>query len=76
MMTATVRLDDALTDKLNTLSNTLHKKKSDIIRDAILFYAKNIESDKKNRLLKAVEKVKHLDKKVHENMEGTLLDGI
>ena len=75
-MTATVRLDDALTDKLNTLSNTLHKKKSDIIRDAILFYAKNIESDKKNRLLKAVEKVKHLDKKVHENMEGTLLDGI
>ncbi len=76
MMTATVRLDDALTDKLNTLSNTLHKKKSDIIRDAILFYAKNIESDKKNRLLKAVEKVKHLDKKVHEDMEGTLLDGI
>ncbi len=75
-MTATVRLDDALTDKLNTLSNTLHKKKSDIIRDAILFYAKNIESDKKNRLLKAVEKVKHLDKKVHEDMEGTLLDGI
>ena len=75
-MTATVRLDDALTDKLNTLSNTLHKKKSDIIKDAILFYAKNIESDKKNRLLKAVEKVKHLDKKVHEDMEGTLLDGI
>ncbi len=75
-MTATVRLDDALTDKLNTLSLSLHKKKSDIIRDAILFYAKNIESEKKRKLLKAVEKVKHLDKKVYEEMEGTLLDGI
>lgn len=75
-MTATVRLDDALTDKLNTLSVTLHKKKSDVIRDAILFYAKNIESNKKSKLLKAVEKVKDLDRKVYEEMDGTLLDGI
>ncbi len=43
IMTATVRLDDNLEEKLNNLSHTLHKKKSDVIRDAISFYFNNIE---------------------------------
>jgi len=46
-MTATVRLDDNLEEKLNNLSNRLHKKKSDVIRDAISFYFSNIENTKK-----------------------------
>ena len=75
-MTATVRLDDTLSHRLNTLAATLHQKKSDVIRDAIIFYAQNIESDKRSRLLKAVEKVKKLDKEINTDMEGTLLDGI
>ncbi len=75
-MTATVRLDEVLEEKLNTLSNTLHKKKSDIIREAISFYAKSIENKKKNRILHAVEKVKEADKKEYKSMEGTISDGI
>jgi len=75
-MTATVRLNDELTKKLEVLASTLHKKKSDVIRDAISFYAKNIESKKKTRLLKAVEKVNTSDKKEYLEMEGTLVDGI
>ena len=75
-MTATVRLDDALTDKLNKLSHTLHKKKSDVIRDAIVYYAKNVEASKKSKILSAVEKVKEADRMEYELFEGALNDGI
>lgn len=75
-MTATVRLDDNLEEKLNNLSSTLHKKKSDVIRDAISFYFSSIENTKKNRMLNAVNKVKDSDKKEYGDFEGTLSDGI
>ncbi|PLY10612.1 ribbon-helix-helix protein, CopG family [Sulfurimonas sp. CVO] len=75
-MVATVRLDDVLENKLNTLANTLHKKKSDVIREAIEYYAKNVEKSKKSRILKAVEKTKNADKDEYKNFEGTLNDGL
>lgn len=75
-MTATVRLDTKLEEKLNNLSLTLHKKKSDVIRDAISFYFSNIENTKKNRMLNAVNRVKDSDKKEYQSFEGTLSDGI
>ncbi len=75
-MTATVRLDDKLEAILNALSNNLHKKKSDIIREAIAFYAQNIEKGKKNRILSAIEKTKKADKKESVIWEETLSDGI
>lgn len=75
-MTATVRLDDNLEEKLNNLSSTLHKKKSDVIRDAISFYFSSMENTKKNRMLNAVNKVKDSDKKEYDDFEGTISDGI
>ncbi len=75
-MTATVRLDTALEKTLNSLSDKLHKKRSDIIRDAIAFYAKNIENSKKEKILEAVKKTKKSDKIEYESIEGTLSDGI
>ena len=55
---------------------TLHKKKSDVIREAIEFYASSVESHKKSRILLAVEKTKEADKEVHKHFEGTLNDGL
>ena len=52
------------------------KKKSDVIREAIIFYSQNIEQNKKSRILKAIEKTKDIDKKDFENFEGTINDGI
>ena len=75
-MTATVRLDDVLEEKLNNLSKTLHKKKSDVIRDAINYYAKDVENSKKSRILNAVEKTKEIDKNEYKDLEGTLSDGL
>lgn len=75
-MTATVRLDKSLEEKLDFISQTLHKKKSDIIRDAISYYAQSIENSKKNRILKAVAKTKEADCAENGAFEGTLYDGL
>jgi len=75
-MTATVRLDKSLEDKLDFISQTLHKKKSDIIRDAITYYADSIQNSKKSRILKAVAKTKDADKAENAEFEGTIDDGL
>ena len=75
-MTATVRLDKTLEDKLEFIAQSLHKKKSDIIRDAISYYAQSIQSSQKNRILKAVAKTRDTDKKENNVFEGTLDDGL
>ncbi|MDN5110717.1 CopG family transcriptional regulator [Aliarcobacter butzleri] len=60
-MIATVRLDDNLEKTLNRISKIVQKKKSDVIREAIIFYSQNIEQNKKSRMLKAKEKTKDID---------------
>ena len=55
-MVATVRLDEKLEYKLNNLVNMLHKKKSEIIREAIEQYANSVETVKKTRFQMAIEK--------------------
>ena len=75
-MVATVRLDDNLENTLNRVSKILHKKKSDVIRDAIAFYAQNIEENKKSRILSAVKKTKNIDKKEFKDFEDISDDGL
>ena len=75
-MVATVRLDNKLEDILNTLSQDFHKKKSDVIRDAITFYAKSLEESKKTRMQNAILKTANEDYKEYKDMEGTLSDGL
>jgi predicted DNA-binding protein len=75
-MTATVRLDKTLEEKLNFVSRSLHKKKSDIIRDAISFYADTIQNSQKNRILNAVAKAKDADKAENSDFEGTIYDAL
>ncbi|MCT7590671.1 CopG family transcriptional regulator [Aliarcobacter butzleri] len=75
-MIATVRLDDNLEKTLNRISKIVQKKKSDVIREAIVFYSQSIEQNKKSRILNAIEKTKDIDKKDFEDFEGTTNDGI
>jgi len=75
-MIATVRLDDKLEGTLLRLSDTLHKKKSEVIRDAISFYAENFEITQKSRILKAVEKTKDIDKIEFQDFGDVQDDGL
>lgn len=74
-MTVTVRLDEKLESKLNNLANTLHKKKSVIIREAIEQYVNNVEA-KKSKMQLAIEKTKDIDKKEFSDFEDTINDGM
>ena len=74
-MIATVRLDENLENTLNRVSKILDKKKSEVIREAIIFYSQKVEQNKENRLLNAIEKTKDIDKKYFEDFEGTTNDG-
>lgn len=75
-MTATVRLDKALEQKLDMLVKTLHKKKSDVIREAIEIYAKSIHKNRQTRMLNAVKKTQIADKLESDIFDGTLDDGL
>ncbi len=75
-MTATVRLNDELSEKLETLSEVLHKRKSDIIREAISLYAESVEKSKRSRIQRAVAKVKEADAKLYRDFEESIDDGL
>ncbi len=75
-MVATVRLDDVHENKLEKVAELLHKKKSDVLRDALDYYADYVLNSKKRRILKAVEKVKEADALEAKELEGTLNDGL
>jgi len=75
-MVATVRLDEKLEYKLNNLVNMLHKKKSEIIREAIEQYANSVETVKKTRFQMAIEKTKEIDKKEFMDFQDTINDGM
>ena len=75
-MTATVRLDEKLAFKLNSLANTFQKKKSDIIREAIEQYVNSVEKVKKSKLQMVIEKTKNIDKKEFSYFEDTINDGM
>jgi predicted DNA-binding protein len=75
-MITSLRLDDTLEKILQNLSTKLAKKKSEIIRDAIVTYNDVINNQSSNRIKKAVSKTKNADKKIYDDMEMTLNDGI
>lgn len=75
-MVATVRLDAKLERTLERLSQTLHKKKSDIIREALHRYATEVEGAKTTRMLEAISKTRASDKKIHQDFEGLVDEGL
>jgi predicted DNA-binding protein len=75
-MIATVRLNSELEEVLNSISSKLHKKKSDVIREAISYYADSLEQKHKTRMQKAVSKTMKSDFKEYKSMEESLEDGL
>jgi len=75
-MIATVRLDSELEEILNSVAKKFHKKKSDVIREAISFYAKSLEKNQKTRLQLAMQKTKDSDFKEYKEFEDSLDDSL
>ena len=75
-MIATVRLDSELENVLNSVAKRFHKKKSDVIREAISFYAKSLEENQKTRMQQAMNKTMKNDFIEYKAMEGSLDDSM
>jgi len=71
-MVATVRLNSELEAILNRLSKRFHKKKSDVIREAISYYAESLEKNQKERIKRAISKTVASDFKEYKELEDTL----
>jgi len=75
-MITSVRLDDNLERELKNITKSLHKSKSEIIREAIIMYIKHYEEEKKNRILKAIKKTKEIDEKEFEDFKDLTDEGL
>jgi Arc/MetJ-type ribon-helix-helix transcriptional regulator len=75
-MTVTVRLDSNLENILNSITNKYHKKKSDVIREAIVLYSESIKNKKKDRFDNAVNKVAFMENLEMKEFEETNSDGL
>jgi rubrerythrin len=75
-MVATFRIDNQLSKILDSLVFDMKKQKSEIIRDAIRFYAENIKDKQKSRLQKAIKKTAKADMKEYQDFEETINDSL
>ena len=73
-MATTVRLDKQQEEKLAKVANVLHKKKSEVLRDALDYYAEYVISQKKVHFKKIVDKVKEADFEAYKTYEGMIDD--
>ncbi len=75
-MLATVRLNSEMEEILNSLTHRFHKKKSDVIREAIRFYADELNKNQKTRMQNAMQKTAKSDFVEYKILEESLNDGL
>ncbi len=75
-MIATVRLNEELERLLERIAIRFHKKKSEVIREAIVHYAQDLEKKQKTRMQRALEKTKESDYKEYKKIEESIDDGL
>jgi Arc/MetJ-type ribon-helix-helix transcriptional regulator len=75
-MLATVRLNSEMEDILTSLTQRFHKKKSDVIREAIRFYADELNKNQKTRMQNAMQKTAKSDFSEYKILEESLNDGL
>ena len=73
-MATTGRLDKLLEEKLVKIADVLHKKKSEVLQDALDYYAEYVISQKKVHFKKIVDKVKEADFEAYKTYEGMIDD--
>ena len=75
-MVTTVRLNKERDNKLSQIAEILHKKKSDVMREALDHYAEYVLDKKREKFKNVIDKVKQADLKEYKGYEGTIDDGL
>ncbi len=75
-MTTTVRFDEKRVEILEKMTTMLHKKKSEVIREALDYYAAHVLNSRDRRIAEAVKKVAEADAKEMKIWDETVDDGL
>ncbi len=75
-MAAIVQLDEPHEELLNKVAKTLQKKKSEVVKEALDYYAQHVLDTKSRRLRQAALRVKDAEKEEAILWEGTFGDGL
>ncbi|HHD78705.1 MAG TPA: ribbon-helix-helix protein, CopG family, partial [Epsilonproteobacteria bacterium] len=77
MKTLTLKTDEDFFDKVTHLAKKLHLTKSELIRQAIADYEKNVKRKMlKEQMKQASMKVRESNKDIAKDFESTLTDGL
>ena len=77
MKTITLKSDDKFFEKLSQLAKQLHLSKSELIRKAVSEYEETVRRRVlKEQMRDASLRVREQSRKVAEELDGTLMDGL
>jgi len=77
MKTITLKADDTFFDKVTGMAKQLHLSKSELIRRAVAEYEEVMKRrEMKEQMLKASMRVRESSRKMAEEFDDTLMDGL
>jgi len=77
MKTITLKAEDSFFEKVTSLAKVLHLSKSELIRQSIVEFEKNIKNKKlKEKMMHASLKVREANRAIVNDFDGTAQDGL
>lgn len=77
MKTITLKTEDSFFEKVTSLAKELHLSKSELIRQSIAEFEKNIKNKRlKEKMMRASLKVREANREIVNDFDGTVEDGL
>jgi predicted transcriptional regulator len=77
MKTITLKTEDSFFEKVTSLAKELHLSKSELIRQSIAEFEKNIKNKRlKEKMMQASLKVREANREIVNDFDGTVEDGL
>ena len=77
MKTITLKTEDSFFEKVTSLAKELHLSKSELIRQSIAEFEKNIKNKRlKEKMMQTSLKVREANREIVNDFDGTVEDGL
>jgi ribosome-binding ATPase YchF (GTP1/OBG family) len=77
MKTITLKTEDSFFEKVTSLAKELHLSKSELIRQSIAEFEKNVRNKKlKEKMMRSSLKVREANREIVDDFDGTTEDGL
>jgi hypothetical protein len=77
MKTITLKTEDSFFEKVTSLAKELHLSKSELIRQSIAEFEKNVRNKRlKEKMMRSSLKVREANREIVNDLDGTVEDGL